>query len=152
MKPFEEIRKESDETLYNRVWFNLIRAHRNLYPRIEKKLRQHGIDNPVWYEILMEIERAGDAGIRLTQLQQILYMSQFNLSRHVKRIEKKGFITRTTDPEDGRAYLLVLEPKGINMHEEIWPFYVEAIQEELAHRMSRDEAFELFKNLTNLYP
>ncbi len=43
----------------NRAWFNLMRLHRNLYPKIAKALRAHGINDPIWYEILLEIDRGG---------------------------------------------------------------------------------------------
>lgn len=152
MKSLEEIAKESDEILINRVWFNLIRAHRNLYPKIQKQLRKHEIDNPVWYEVLLEIEKAGDAGIRAKQLQEQLYMSQFNLSRHLKRLEKRGFINRIPDTKDSRAHFLVITGDGITFNENMWPLYLEAIQTDIAHRFDRDEALELFRLLTKLYP
>ena len=152
MKSFDEIAKEPDEVIINRVWFNLIRAHRNLYPKIEKKLRKYNIDNPVWHEILFEIEKAGKIGIRAKELQKKLYMSQFNLSRHITRLEKRGFIKRLPDAEDNRAHFLVITSEGVVVNEDMWPVYFEAIQAELGHLYNREESFELFKTLTKLYP
>ena len=43
---------------YNRVWFNLMRIQRSPGPRIAWALKDEGIDDPVWYELLLELERA----------------------------------------------------------------------------------------------
>lgn len=55
---------------YNRVWFNLIRAHRKFYPRITKALKECGIKDPIWYEILLEVERAGPEGQLMSALEE----------------------------------------------------------------------------------
>lgn len=151
MKSFEEIYEEPDEYLTSRVWFHLLRAHRFLYPKIEKELRKHGFDSPLWHEILLEVERAGDRGIRSSELQKKLHMAQFNLSRHLSRMEKKGFITRITCPEDKRAHYLHLTEAGKQANDAIWPIYYEIIQTELGGKFNHDEAFQLFKSLTKLY-
>lgn len=137
---------------HNRVWFNLQRIQRSMAPRIARALRSQGIEDPVWYEILIEIERAGGAGLQMAELERRLYMPQYALSRHAARLEAKGLVRREKMPGAGRAQRLFLTEAGEGLHGRIWPAYMEAIQAELAHRLTVDEAYDLCRVLIRLYP
>ncbi|MCV6574904.1 MAG: MarR family transcriptional regulator [Cohaesibacter sp.] len=151
MKSLDEISREPHDFLISRVWFHMLRAHRNLYPKMEKRLRAHGFDSPLWHEILTELERAQEEGIRSSELQKKLFMAQHNLSRHLSRMEKKGFIERTACPKDKRAHFLHISEKGREANRAIWPYYFEAVQLELSDKFDRDEAFQMFQYLIRLY-
>ncbi|ESR22679.1 Transcriptional regulator, MarR family [Lutibaculum baratangense AMV1] len=73
--------QEDEEILVNRVWFNLFRTYRHLSPKIEKRLKAAGVGHPIWYELLIQVERAGDRGINLVTLQHQLFLPQYALSR-----------------------------------------------------------------------
>lgn len=149
----EKIRKHADEIeMMNRVWFNLMRAHRNLFPKVQTELRKNGMKSPLWHEMLLKIEEAGPNGITASNLQPLLYMSQFNLSRHLSRMEKDGLITKDQDSNDKRVSHLKITKKGKTLNKGIWPVYEKIIQSELRDRLTKDEAFELFKGLIKLYP
>lgn len=141
-----------DEIAYNRVWFNLLRIHRSLGPRIARALREEGLEDPVWYEILLELERAGTGGMAMAELEQRLYMPQYALSRHARRLEATGWVRRSPRPGPGRGQILALTEAGQGMHDRIWQTYEKAIQAELAHRLSTDEAYALSRILIRLYP
>ena len=151
MKSFEEIYKEPHEAMNSHVWFHLLRVYRFIYPKMEKELRKHDFDSPLWHEILWEIGKFGDAGVRSTELQKILHMAQHNLSRHLSRMEKKGLIIRTPCSKDKRAHFLHVSKAGQVAYLKIWPIYFEAIQKEMGDKLSHDEAFNLFRSLTRLY-
>jgi DNA-binding MarR family transcriptional regulator len=137
---------------HNRVWFNLLRIQRSMAPRIARALKAQGIDDPVWYEILVEIERAGQPGLPMAELERRLFVSQYALSRHVARLQAMGLIRREKMPGAGRAQRLYLTPVGDGLHQKVWPAYEAAIQGELSHRMSTDEAYGLCRLLIRLYP
>lgn len=137
---------------HNRVWFNLQRIQRSMAPRIARALRGQGIEDPIWYEILIEIEREGGAGLQMAELERRLYVPQYTLSRHAARLETKGLVRREKMPGAGRAQRLFLTEAGEGLHGRIWPAYMEAIQAELAHRLTVDEAYDLCRVLIRLYP
>ncbi|AJE46830.1 MarR family winged helix-turn-helix transcriptional regulator [Celeribacter indicus] len=137
---------------YNRVWFNLLRVQRSLVPRISRILREAGVEDPIWYEILLEIERAGPEGVGMAELESRLYVPQYALSRHTRRMELAGLIHRTPKPGRGRSRILTLTPEGVGKHERIWPLYQAAIHEELMPRLSTAEAYGLARLLIRLYP
>ena len=143
---------EEDCVSYNRVWFNLIRAHRKFYPRITKALKSCGINDPIWYEILLEIERAGPDGQPMAALEKQLFVPQYALSRHVSRLEKEGFIRREYIADIRRKQILFLTDKGHGMHKRIWPVYWDAMQDEIGPLMNSDEAYKLARLLIKMLP
>ncbi|EIE49397.1 MarR family winged helix-turn-helix transcriptional regulator [Salipiger aestuarii] len=141
-----------DEVAYNRVWFNLMRIQRSLGPKIARALRDEGLDDPVWYEILLELERAGPGGVAMADLEGRLFMPQYALSRHAQRLESTGWISRSPRPGPGRGQILALTPEGLGVHRRIWTVYETAIRAQLESRMTTDEAYALSRMLIRLYP
>lgn len=137
---------------YNRVWFNLLRIQRTAFPRIARALRQHGMEDPIWHEIMLEIERGAAAGLQMAELEGKLHVAQYTLSRHVTRMEAAGLVRRERVPGAGRGQRLFLTGAGRLANEAIWPEYMAAIQAEFAHRLSTDEAYALCRVLIRLYP
>jgi DNA-binding MarR family transcriptional regulator len=81
---------------YSRLFFALQRINRTIMPGIERTLKTEGITDPIWYEILLAAEEAGETGVRMLDLERRLFVAQYALSRHVARIEKAGLIRRTS--------------------------------------------------------
>lgn len=137
---------------YNRVWFNIMRAHRKFHPRIAKALKASGISDPIWYEILYEVECASEQGHLMSALEEKLFVPQYALSRHVSRMEKEGLLRREFIADGRRKQILFLTDKGAGMHEKIWFIYWEAMQAEIGPHMSTDEAYALSRLLIKLLP
>ncbi len=137
---------------YNRVWFNIMRAQRKFFPRIAKALKACGINDPIWYEILLEVDRAGPQGQPMAALEKKLFVAQYALSRHVGRLEKEGLLRREYVADGRRKQILFLTAKGEGLHGQIWPIYWTAIQEEIGPHMTTDEAYTLSRLLIKLLP
>lgn len=134
--------KDSDKTVaFNRLWFNIMRVHRNFYPRIAKDLKKRGVRDLIWHEILWEIERGGAEGRRMSEIEQVLYLPQYALSRHISRMEKEGFLRREYIRDGRRKHVLFLTEKGAGINAEMWPIYQSAIQEELGPLISEEDAY-----------
>ena len=136
---------------YNRVFFALQRVQRTLMPAIEKSLREMGIQDPVWYEILQAAETAGSDGIRMLALQKRLFLPQYALSRHVSRMVKAGLIEREASGDAGRAQIVRLAADAAGISDRIWAVYVEKIQSAFGPRLDRGEAYTLLRMLNRLY-
>ncbi|WP_417277529.1 MarR family winged helix-turn-helix transcriptional regulator [Celeribacter sp.] len=134
--------KDSDKSVaFNRLWFNIMRVHRNFYPRIAKDLKKRGVRDLIWHEILWEIERGGAEGRRMSEIEQVLYLPQYALSRHISRMEKEGFLRREYIRDGRRKHVLFLTEKGAGINAEMWPIYQSAIQEELGPLISEEDAY-----------
>lgn len=137
---------------YNRVWFNIMRAHRKFHPHIAKALKSAGISDPIWYEILLEIERAGASGHMMADLEKTLFVPQYSLSRHVARMEKDGLLRRTYIADGRRKQILFLTAKGNGLHATIWPVYHATIQQQIGPHLSPEDAYALSRILIKLLP
>lgn len=105
-----------------------------------------------WYDVLLELERAGAKGLRPFELQKALLFAQYNLSRLIDRMAGAGHVTRKASAEDGRGQLLAVTPSGRALRRKMWPVYAAAIQEAVGRHLSDDEARSLADLLGRLYP
>lgn len=136
---------------YNRVFFALQRIQRTIMPEIEKSLREMGIQDPIWYEIIESADSAGGKGIQMLALQKRLFVAQYALSRHVSRMVRAGLLQREASGGAGRAQVVRLTEAAEGMQQRIWNVYAEKIQAAFAPRISRGEAYTLVRMLNRLY-
>ncbi len=61
--------------------------------------------------LLSTIEDCGEA--RISDLAALDHCSQPTMTTQVRRLEDAGLVSRTVDPEDGRAVLIRITPKGV---------------------------------------
>lgn len=137
---------------YSRVFFALQRINRTMMPGVERALREAGIADPVWYEILLAATEAGAAGVQMLALQQRLFLPQYALSRHIARMEKAGLIRRQSLRGAGRGQIIHLTDSARGLHDRIWLIYRAEIEGHLASRLSTAEAYQALKLLNRLYP
>jgi DNA-binding MarR family transcriptional regulator len=61
--------------------------------------------------LLSTIENEGAA--RISDLAMIDHCSQPTMTTQVRRLEDSGYVSRTVDPDDARAVLIRITPKGV---------------------------------------
>jgi DNA-binding MarR family transcriptional regulator len=110
------------------AWTRLIKAERLALARVEAALKQAGHPPLAWYDVLLELERAGETGLRPFELERALLLAQYNLSRLLDRIEREGLIERAPCPQDGRGHVLRLSARGRALRNAMWPVYAQAIE------------------------
>ena len=70
------------------AWTHLVRAHHAVLSGVERALKRDGYPPLAWYDCLLELDRAGDGGLRPLELEKRLLLPQYGLSRLLKRIEE----------------------------------------------------------------
>lgn len=136
---------------YNRVVFALLRIDRTLMQGIRRQLADMGIPDPIWFEILLAAEEAGEDGVQMLTLQNRLFVPQSTLSRLIGRIEAAGLIHRRASNGAGRGQRVFLAPAARGLHQRIWQVYEAGIRDALSARMTTDEAYDLVRLLNRLY-
>lgn len=53
---------------------------------------------------------------RAADLASVLHLSRPTMSKQIARLERAGLITRTPDPDDGRAAIIALSAEGAHTH------------------------------------
>ena len=135
-----------------RAWTRLERAHRAALATVESRLKAAGLPPLAWYDVLLELERAGEAGLRPFELQKAMLLAQYNLSRLIDRLEAQGHVARAASEDDGRGQVLAITAKGRAMRRKIWPVYAAAIEAAVGAHLSPTEARALGDLLERLYP
>lgn len=126
-----------------RAWARLIRAQRVALSEVEAALKRQELPPLAWYDALLELERAGEAGMRPFALERELLLPQYGLSRLLERIEQAGYVQRRPCDEDGRGQVVVITAAGIAMRRRMWPVYAAAVQEAVGDHLTNREARQL---------
>lgn len=89
--------------------------------RLMQQVRQAPHDDVVERPALIVLARLKELGaMRLSDLAGDVCLDVSTMSRHVRALEERGYIERTTDPADGRAFLLTLTAAGRKVLARAW--------------------------------
>jgi DNA-binding MarR family transcriptional regulator len=119
-----------------RVWVRLMKAQQGALAAIERDLKAATLPPLAWYDVLWELERAGDNGLRPFELQRATLLEQYNLSRLIDRIEQAGYVERRACADDGRGQLIAITDRGKALRRKMWPIYARAIQSAVGEQLS----------------
>ncbi len=123
-----------------RAWARLMKAQQLALAAIEQALKKAELPPLAWYDVLLEVERAGPDGLRPLELERAMLLAQYNLSRLVDRIERAGYVERRACEEDGRGQLIAITDKGKVIRRKMWPVYARAIEAAIGRHLSTNQA------------
>ena len=103
-----------------------------------------------WYDVLLELDRAGSKGARAFALQKKLLLPQYGLSRLLNRIEKAGYLKRLSYDDDGRGQSLVITQSGKIARKQIWSVYSVAIEQAIGSKLNSHDGKKLSELLASL--
>ncbi|MDE2251969.1 MAG: winged helix-turn-helix transcriptional regulator [Gammaproteobacteria bacterium] len=109
--------------IYARAWALLLAAQRLALQSVECALVRAKLPPLAWYDALLELERTGSRGLRPFELQRAMLLAQYNLSRLLDRIEKRGYVERRECRPDGRGQVVVVTKAGLALRRRMWPAY-----------------------------
>jgi DNA-binding MarR family transcriptional regulator len=133
-----------------RAWVRLVRAHQAALGTVEAALKAAGLPPLAWYDVLLELERAGPEGLRPFALEAEVLLPQYGLSRLLARLEEAGLIERRACPGDRRGQVVVATEAGRTIRGRMWPVYAAAVEAAVGSRLSGAEADELARLLERL--
>ena len=102
-------------------------------------LKAESLPPLVWYDVLIELKGARKHGLRPYELQERMLLAQYNLSRLVDRMVKKGFVRRERSVSDGRGFVLHINPLGLQMQLDMWEVYRRSISQHFAVKLTSGE-------------
>ena len=132
------------------AWARLLRAQRTALASVEGALNDAGFPPLTWYDLLLELERAGEDGLRPFELERELLLPQYGVSRLIERVEKSGYLKREACEDDGRGQRLVITESGRKLRRKMWPVYGQAIEDAVGTRLTLAEARSLSGLLAKL--
>ncbi len=125
------------------AWIELLRSQKTLLNTIEKALKEAGYPPLTWYDVLLELRKAEEAGLRPMELETRILLPQYGLSRLLNRMQRAGLIVRSKDPEDGRGQIIEITDLGRRVQADMWPVYATALKQAFGDKLTTNEATEL---------
>ncbi len=118
------------------VWVRLLRTQQRVLKSIESRLKQASLPPLLWYDVLLELERVGQAGLRQRDIQKHTLLERYNVSRLVDRLCDADLVTRRPATDDGRGTVVVISSAGRKMRQTMWPVYAEAVEDEMSAKLN----------------
>ena len=141
---------EKDSKIDITAWVRIARAHTRILDQVEKALKLAKLKPLSWYDVLLELERSGESGLRHFELEEKLLLPQYSVSRLVDRIESAGYLSRTTCSDDLRGQVLHITKQGKQVRQRMWPVYRDAIRKAVGDKLSDTETRKLADILSKL--
>ena len=104
--------------------------------------REFGISH-FEYMIMAKLSEAPASKLRMSVLAATSGSSLPRLSQAVARLEKRGWLSRQPDPEDGRYTLALLTAAGRRRLEEVAPTHVDTVREFVFDRLTPNQTRQL---------
>jgi DNA-binding MarR family transcriptional regulator len=122
-----------------RAWSALTAAHTRITAQLSAALdRECGLTIHD-FEILLRVDAAGPAGLRLGELSAVVPLTQPALSRAVARLASRGWVSRAGVTDDRRGIIIAACPAGQAVLRRAIPVHAATIGELLLDRLSPDE-------------
>ena len=128
----------------------------NVYRLINDRLRHDiadatGLDGSE-FEFLLRLARFPDACGMATRVGETMGFTSAGTTKLVARLERKGLIERSRDPEDGRAYLVRLTEAGSRALRLGLEAHIPRLEEEVLAPLTPAQRRSLLAVLTRLDP
>ena len=117
-----------------------MRAHQAAVAHVQGAMKAANLPSLGSYDVLLELERAGEEGTRPVVLERELAMPQYGLSRLLARLEDMGLVMRRSCPRDGRGQVVFITEAGREMRHRMWSVYAPARHEAIGRRLSAEES------------
>jgi DNA-binding MarR family transcriptional regulator len=130
------------------AWGALLGTHALATRRIEAALKAAGMPPLAWYDVLLELERAGGR-LRIGALAERIVIEPYNMTRLLDRLEQSGCLTRERSTSDRRSAFAVLTKAGEKLRGEMWPTYRRAILD-VMQPLTESEAATLSRTLRKM--
>lgn len=122
-----------------RAWRALLGMNTHLHAHLARALQDSSDISYADFAVLVELTEAPDGRTRISELAELLQWERSRLSHHLKRMESRGHIERSSCPEDGRGQYVSVTPIGRAAIEHAAPAHVELVRELVFEGMSEAE-------------
>jgi DNA-binding MarR family transcriptional regulator len=91
------------------------------------------------YDVLSNLSETEGHRLRLNDLAAQMLWSSSRLSHHISRMQKRGLVTRESDPSDARGAVIVLPESGWKEIRRAAPLHVESVRRHFIDLLDRTQ-------------
>lgn len=122
-----------------RAWRAFLYAYSVVVPTLDQELvRALGLSFNQ-FEVLAWLRRAGERGLRMSDLASRVVLSPSGVTRAVDQLERKGFVERCVFEDDKRGYLATLTSEGRTFLRKATTVHLQGLREHFLNHLSRPE-------------
>lgn len=147
MKIIENLNSEALLDLKTMIVFH--KAERTIRSIESQIFKKHNLTT-TQFAVLETLYSKGE--LRIQDLIEKMLATSGNMTVVIRNMERDGWIIRTCDPNDRRAFLISLTEKGRQKIETILPEHIENIQKILLvlNKNEKEDLVHILKNFKNL--
>jgi DNA-binding MarR family transcriptional regulator len=149
-RPAQQPGPAPDEHACAQAWAALTAAHALVTEQLGAALTRTCGLSINEFQILLRVDRAAGAGVRLGELCSAVRLTQPSLSRAVARLERHGWLRRAGAPQDGRGVLVTVTASGREVLAQGSAVHTRTISELLLDRLTPEEQELLARALTRV--
>lgn len=91
------------------------------------------------YDVLFNLSRQPSRSLRIRDLNKHLLLSQPSVSRLVDRLASRGYVSKESDPGDGRGTVARLTDEGYDLFRRVAVEHADSIQRRVGSTLTLDE-------------
>jgi len=110
-----------------RIWRDWLLGIAKITDSLDADLRSHGLDLAE-YEILVALSEVPERSRRMSELATVVHQSRSRLTHAIARLEKVGWVSRSSSPDDRRGVVAHLTDAGFAHLEQAAPSHVTAVR------------------------
>ena len=121
------------------AWRSMVSMHTRLHAHLGRELQATSDLSYADFVVLVQLTDAEDDRARISELADQLQWERSRLSHHLKRMEARALIERTSCPEDGRGQYVSVTPIGRAAIEQAAPEHVTLVRSLVFEDMTPEE-------------
>jgi len=146
----EQATASAGEYACARAWAALTAAHARIAGQLSTALARACDLSINDFEILLRLDHAPAPGLRLTELNAAIPLTQPSLSRAVARLGQRGWLSRAGAADDRRGVLLTITAAGKDVLRSAVPVHAQTIREFLLDPLTPREQDLLSRALSRV--
>jgi DNA-binding MarR family transcriptional regulator len=130
--------RQLDELQF-RAWRAFLYAYSLVVPTLDRELVSAQGLSLNQFEVLTWLRRAGERGLRMSDLASRVVLSPSGVTRAVDQLERKGLVERCVFEGDKRGYLATLTAEGQALLRRATNVHLQGLQEHFLNHLSRTQ-------------
>jgi DNA-binding MarR family transcriptional regulator len=127
------------DELQFRAWRAFLYAYSRVVPTLDRELVRALDLSFNQFEVLTWLRRAGERGLRMSDLASRVVLSPSGVTRAVDQLERKGLVGRWVFEGDKRGHLATITAEGRILLRRATKVHLEGLREHFLNHLSRTE-------------
>lgn len=132
------------------AWRAFLRAHARVIRKLERELQDQEHLALTDYDVLVQLARAEDRRLRMSELADGLLLSRSGATRLVDRLVAEGLVERVMCDTDRRGQWASLTDAGLERLRRATPAHLRGVDEHFLARLSDDDVAALERILATV--